>query len=258
VPATHSPVAGLLSAGTLAPLVRLSCFSNLDIRAALGARARRSGASQPDSACDRNADGDPGSTTAGRTSTRSFSAMVWGRRVLSGLQIVPPRCAGRRPRRCAGGCAVSLAVAQAAPFALPSVAAALREERRGGGRDGPRRRRASLRVFALRVSIRARGQRAREKNGVHAAAAAALALLVLDVHKDLLALAWLTPRLLSALRMLPPLLLPAPAAALAYTWRLTTMVPTKGVARTRARGSRAMMTTMMSRQCSHVIMMLLF
>jgi hypothetical protein len=165
------------------------------------------------------------------------------------LRGVPRRRAGRAlraPERCG----------------RPSIRARLLA-RRGyrlvrGGRDGPRRRRASLRVFALRVSIRARGQRAREKNGVHAAAAAALALLVLDVHKDLLALAWLTPRLLSALRMLPPLLLPAPAAALAYTWRLTTMVPTKGVARTRARGSRAMMTTMMSRQCSHVIMMLLF
>jgi hypothetical protein len=45
--------------------------------------------------------------------------------VLSGLQIVTPRHAGRRPRRWAGGCAVSLAVAQAVLFVLPSVTAVL-------------------------------------------------------------------------------------------------------------------------------------
>jgi hypothetical protein len=45
--------------------------------------------------------------------------------VLSGSQIVPPRRAGRRPRRWVGGCAVSLAVAQAALSVLPSVTAAL-------------------------------------------------------------------------------------------------------------------------------------
>jgi hypothetical protein len=54
-----------------APLVWLSRPSNLDVRTASHAKAMRSGASHPDSACGRNADDDLGSTTVGRMSARS-------------------------------------------------------------------------------------------------------------------------------------------------------------------------------------------
>jgi hypothetical protein len=189
--------------------------------------------------------------------------------VLSGSQIVPPRRAGRRPRRWAGGCAVSLAVAQAALSVLPSVTAALpfahasspavATNSSAAAAMGHAAAAAAAPLhaassFVRRVGIHARGERTREKErcarrgaawaryaraqGPARACGAHYAPPLRAAHAPVAAAPGVRRGPCARARVVSTL---TPS----YTWRLTTTAPTKGLARAKARGSRATMTTMM-------------